>query len=1636
MVKKLVITYSLLAIIIVNLLFPVLVQAKRIEYSNQLGTNMALGSPLLNSNFNYEDWNKWEVMTFGVFLSNFTNPLVDSYKTAFTVNNAGSAGDGREALQFGTGNDSGAKGALESLLKYAVPAQGAGYKEIKAKYKYIEGGKVTDIGSHAATIEDLLLKDEGRSSGLTSGNAADKVKSGPILGMTKEFSISGYSTTYPENMALCDLVVAGDSANQDEVIFSWMNGWDIQMMSAWISKVSRGDYAKQAAANLKKMRKEKSKLVMDNFGNICALLDNELIVIYPSAANCHIYKNNKYNLLNSLVFSDAYSGSSSDAMIKGVETKIKSGNSRLKSNSGVQNGDLIVYFDSDTNISKYIKDNIGKDTSNDSLNYGRELVKLLNATLDGDTKHNEMGFRVSVVGIEDGFNKFFGGDKEIVNLAKSLASSTGYLSAFYGVAPEADTLTSIDTMSGESLPLFGSNVYVPVNNWVDKGERVGADTSNRYFVNDTFKYLDGTRAASSGKFGMASPLQYKNRLMALTTLQDVENFMWYSNVDVGANNVIGGDMSVFWKNSIYSNMGKLYKVTSDKYNALNILGGNIKFKDLNNIETVTGKDIKGIDGNADRKRASVDRILKIYTQNSTMKNAMNTLSVKEGTEFAVWTPYIYLTYLRWFGVVGGTDHNFNTHLFKESSDLLNVNVEEMFKGIFLTKEEKEAEVLEYTYMMLHPTDGRKYRANILISWIGDWLYDTYQSIVYGNSMNTYSEDGKLGTRTSSGFFHTDSYSENFMTSWFINSYAKYAIIAMGVFAFFIVVLGILNQKSIAWFLVSLVLAVNVVLVVPALGEITPYVANNVVQGMFNSKLTYWAMAESIENAKLEKEATKDDSSVTGGLTTADYVRMLNITYLDRSIMIKSDISKKVTEDSNGILADIQQLQTTRWLLPTIMRQFDDANGSKDFVYQPIGDIFDNISNMYWVYKPEDKANVITRTSNIKSDVEAPATDISSKIRRYAGYKDTSMESTKSIVVENSNNGQNVANSNESNEYMGYTWNSVSRVKDDEDLPHTGFYMLDYTSDRGTITIPDAQGDWENLVENHGLSTEEFIGLTDSLVQDASTYKPLSEGAKVNHGYLWTTENPMHYFYQVVKDTFGSDRTMAGLSSDLQGVYKESTTTGEMERQSFMHYRDSGDVRDILDLEELFTNVIPYMYTVQLVAGGTNGTNGILGDTKLSNYELYKDNYKSWLYRSNWVSKLMEDRDLTKPTKVKTPSGEKVIVENPLLPSCYPEDRPMIFSEAQQNHYGLTDVDLTLPELRAVGVNKAVERKWTLLINYLNVPEVTTEVFYRQMALDSLIEFNKGFSPDRVINGSKALYPNSLDLRSISFDSLMKMLMINSTKDSSYIYGDTMRGVVENSDIISAILLLVSAFFGAYLLPYVRDIVLGIIFFVGLWSFICNVLTSKMMKVKIAAGFVISNTIFLILTIMYYSVYAMFVNNSTADSVLSIGNIDINAGPPTWQFLMIIITSVLYIWLSFLLIRFVVVSYNDMGFEKYASLATALVGKVKSVVGGVAGEYGKVRSYIVSDRSNNTSSNTVNNIGVMGKESSDTGYNDSATDSIKDSDDIRSSKSGYMNDKKSKSVDVADSDYFDKEIEKGKSMGNRDSTESSKGDIDG
>lgn len=1622
-----------------------------------LGTNVALGSPILNPNFTAEEWNKWEMITWGIFLSNFATPFVDDYNSAFNQDAGyGSKGSGAKALQFGSGQDVANNKTIQGLLDYAINQQSMGaVKPIYVAYaKSTDGRKpentmftgasagttdATTDGGAESTESDGVDPSEvtgggGADAGL-SGNSTNTIRQSTVADLFFKIGVGQDGETWADitvdSKAIKDVVkgseqyraIAGaesanipmfairTSTNAYEKVFDYTDSYDLNVMELVITRAVSGDYGKEFAANLDKMVKNPSQfpLVLDCFGNICTMVEGKYKIIIPAAANKWLTTNPSINMVNSLIFNACTKTSTIETVISnGGQAKnswwhwahggfpfgedgITGGYPAFSNGTdGVNNGQAVVLFDTDTIVVQDVWEsnpNTGSTPSSASILVGDVYKKLFDLDIN-DLSKNQYSFKIEPANLKySWFDSLFGSEAgDARNMAANLTNAASQLINQFNSTTDVQILTTLKTDS-DDLEIFGKPVIVAVqqpdaqktgmmNDWPTGSKaKYGEAAVLRHFLNYAYQaYSTGIKDSTTGSVSksdideaLSGKLSLQNVVSGLVqnpdskqlsplmksfayrrnefyTVSDIGKLKTGSHSGVGSTVLFGDMMTTPWTGGVKGVFG--FSCPSEKVNgSSNPLWGsyNVRWKNA--------------------------RLVKAYSTSDVMTSIANILGVREGTEFALYSMYIYMTYLDWYGITGtvasqlGTAENtskLNSAIFDGNSDVLKVDIKSI--ATFVTEEQKEKEILNWTYMLLNPTEGREYRSSIIISGIADWIYDQYQKIVYGSASNYYINGSSVTSHNTTGFMTVSPYSENFLTAWLVNNYALFATYLIAIFIILTIISGILQKRKFSWFLVTIVVMVNMILVLPAMGEVAPLISNNFVQSMFSDKMNYWAISESITNATMESDYVTNNTLSRGflGKLTKDehaqvvkMVKNLNTLYLDRSLSIKQDISKKVTSSSYGNFEELQNLRSARWMLPMIMRQFTANDGSANYVYIPLGDKYDDLSNMYWYYNPEDALGV--DTINAQEDMDS--------LPNYTN------ENERGGFAPSSGSGANLA-SNRDSFFADYVDLNTGYASDT--LPYKAIcWGADEDYERYAVTNE------QKMVHAYSfmIADTEAIGLLSQQIPNPSDYKTYDEWAQAYsdmlvssgaadqlklieqhielcadeysrferdtvrglYSYLWTTENPFHYFYDLLKDCF-QDQTisMGSILGDLQGSYVE-TADGKEVRKSLMHAKETGYVRDCADLESLFKNVIPYIYSVQLMAEGYTGDGVFVDDpstekdeSKISKLAYYKDiTDKSWLFRSNWVTKIMENKEYHASAKITDAAGNEYEVANMLIPSCYPDDRPMVFSEAQMYAQGLQEYDLSLIELKCVQVNKDIMRQWTMLLNYASLRGLTKEVLVRQMAFDALIIFNAEFTPIGLLNGAYTMYPNGLDLRSISFDSIMKMLMINVTHDTSYIYGDTMQTLVEDSDIFTAILLLITAAVGVWILPLFRSFVMAAIFFMGLWSIVWSIMKSVSTKTKVSCGYVISNILFAFITFCYYLLFDALMAMTTSDEVLTISQIEVNTGNPVWCMLSVLLITILYGFVLYKLLVLCVRNIRDMGFEVYRGIAEMAAHKVSN-----------------------------------------------------------------------------------------------------------
>lgn len=1551
--------------------------------SGILGTNAALGSPILNSNFTVDNWNKWEIICWGVFLSNFCQPLIDDYESAFKTGSGGSDGAGYKALAMGSGNDSANNEVIEKYCDYAIAQSLAYQKQIYVGFTeiYSDGtlGETVDPNSiedtapeseklRPATFRDLFIQEKADSEADTTGSGSTWASYPNGQDLTY-FSVS--SSEY-ERMALATMgklpTFYIKNANNTWIkIWDYTDAWDIQMLSAMINAIRNNtdstgqNYYDQFQKEFDSCWTDNQTISMDAFGNIT--INNKMII--PSAINQHLTKTEKINLLNSWVLNSYASTYSEQQVVLGLRQKLASSTILGKEFNidtlGSRSGGLPAIGESNigtAGLLYYDTDSIAMQNylNNGTVpNYGDMMLELFGSDISNKKTTATLKFEIANNGISKPLLNIFYENPPLDNSRILSATLSNQLEK---QTSGKDMLYQIYTMNGDKINIFSSKPVVIANQSLTS--KSAEEPSNQGAVRNYYNWL------------------YKCYSGSISDTMITKNLL---------DSKLSGCTWDTFKNSLSEDTWfKQFKRVNTQYKDVGNLAGLWKeFFDYGNNETISNDS---------------NRLILVYPVSETMRAVSQILGVDPNAEFTTYSTMIYMTYLDWYGInnqktlSGAQDKvsEFNTEIFDESNDALNVDP----NAIAETKsdEQKQDEILQMSYLMLHPEDGRDYRKTMIMNGLSDWLYEQYNRIVYGGYSETYSGSA---SKSNSGFLAVETYADNVLTAWFIDSYVDIAVWIMGICSILIILLGLLKSKKMSWYILSLAVVVNAVLLIPSSGEIVPYVTSNFVQKMFTSKMNYWAISQGVTNATLEKQSATQSSTFEGlsddeASMVVTLVKQLNNVYTDRSLMVKQDISQKITQATAGSYSDIQSLQSARWVLPMVMQQFTGDNNSQEYIYKPLANINDDLSNIYWYFNPIDA--YITNSQSPTATSGQSAGEASSSLNNDGQLEatlnsETSLPSSdvtaiygqKKTLFADANTDKD--NLGEVNTDINYHCFSYSLHGNAAEQVHLSAYLLPDTSrsaqSRGSDFLSNYEDadSWQTYIDKTagngtGIATNWSTDRKGDITNNSSGMSTVTAGFDTtadrydrtdrnsitpDMSYLLHTENPVYYFYNVVKDTFSTTETLGSLIGKLQGEIEEDAE-GNQVRSNFM-YATKGDialelqsdtnnaleytgyVRDVLDLEELITNTVPYLYEMQITTGGFDGTSGILGDSEIGDeLQYYQGELQSWMYRCNWATKLMESPEYSEACTVRNCDGQSFTVANPMMPECYEKGsdgvsgRPMVFSEAQMKAMELTERDLSLVELKCIEVNKHVAREWTLLINYAGTDGITKEVLMRQMAMSATLVFNDEFSSTGVLNTMYTMYPQSLDLRYISFDSVMKMLIMNVSKNTSYIYGSTMLTLINDTDMITASLLMLVAFLCAYIIPFIRAVLMAMIFYLGFVAIIRALFSGPEYKGKVACGQFISNVLFMVYTLAYYAVFAALMAISSSDEVLTTSNIKSEAGNPVWVLIIVIIASGAYIFLMYKQICFCFAHFRDMGYEVYSTMASGIVSKLSDSLSNV------------------------------------------------------------------------------------------------------
>lgn len=816
------------------------------------------------------------------------------------------------------------------------------------------------------------------------------------------------------------------------------------------------------------------------------------------------------------------------------------------------------------------------------------------------------------------------------------------------------------------------------------------------------------------------------------------------------------------------------------------------------------------------------------------------------------------------------------------------------KSIKLSEEDRNdlvtKSIRDWLYYLLHPTSGFRYFVEWSTNKIKAFMIDWHNDMVGTEGVGVL--PGTTRYIGFSGYVTTPELSDMAWTDAMVNWYKSitiYLIIFIVIIMVMYVVLGLVSsiQKALLGIIIFSVFVYSPVIIVKNSINLSNKFANFV----FGNKFSYWGIVQ--QQAYFAELADSIDSSNS---TYKNYLLDLYDKNASESgnqggdnIVLRWQAPKKM---SNLIITENEKKSYSDNLTDMISVITDGKSRSETFT--------SNTASTYFYRSYTDLANVsmfmygdMVSNGQARSGVSTNTT--SENTSKWSNDLAKDWSKFTEIYTNDRSEGYGVSDSSGSKD-----GSQAYRVR----LPLSGNIYSDASS-------PDKQGTIGKLKlgEYVGLDQRLFkfsiaqLNTNQDLIKELSSgdYDASNNGKYTNEdikslaAYGVMSENPFYYFSWDLYDQ--------GLASN--------PTSNDGFRQLLLSKADSGyflnsgknnEMRDYLDMRTLFTYIIPYLKQGNDLVREWDKTYGIFfydGVTYEEGHEKDTDiatnpelAQKYWhnvnvarLYNiyTPWVD-LLYDTSSANKEKISY-QGETYTVSDPIDPSTYPKERPMVFSKSEMYDYGLKEDQLTSVERKIMKVSEKVMPRWVNLLNYYNFTDVALNT---SAAMEATFVFNSVFSESKIAGESVNLYPQSFELKNFTYDAFLRMIISNSTGESLTAdegeNGSIYERIIKHSSITTGLVLLVLDVLANYTIPLVKLVIIIALFISCILVIIFSALSvnddiGKETVKKVAKSTIVPAIQYLGVSILMSWVVSLFMGNGNT-SVTGYDGKSIVIGDPT------------------------------------------------------------------------------------------------------------------------------------------------------------
>ena len=840
-------------------------------------------------------------------------------------------------------------------------------------------------------------------------------------------------------------------------------------------------------------------------------------------------------------------------------------------------------------------------------------------------------------------------------------------------------------------------------------------------------------------------------------------------------------------------------------------------------------------------------------------------------------------------------------------------------------------IKDWTYYLLHPTDGYDYVRILVTNKVNHLLLGWHNDIVGTNEVGVTT--GTTKYRSNMSYVTMPDLSEIKWTDsliGFYNDCIPFLIIALIIIMIFAYITGIMDLQhaiiGVLLFSIFTLMPVNLI-------NATVEQSNRISQNIYGDKFTYWALVQQESYAQAIDEA----ANATGSSGTSSYENYLRTLYAENqavytnqggeSILLKWQAPKKMASlvltesDSKSLngLGNAGQQMLSGMLNNTydgqsytededavyMYRSYLDISNFSRYIYKGIKEgtvksksVFNGVSMDNWKCFKDSRGRMIKSVADITSEYKDYIND---------GYLDGTSFGTKNNLSD-----QFYLTVPMSSDIIDDTLSIYDKINTFDDSKD----MIPINTDVFNFGIPMFTNDSVRFDANTMAATG-FITDSDRK-QELSNYmsKYDEEDFVGLAAYGIYSENPYYYFsWKLYADGLDVD---SSLSSNA-GF--KNLILGKEDGGFFYNSTGNGGLKDFMNMRGMFHYIIPYMKQCNDVVREWDETFGIFvyegvpteeghwsevsGDPELEAKYWHNLNVsRLYCIYCPWVD-VMYDCSYAEAETIKV-MGRKEVIDDPLNPNCYPDDRPMIFSESEMSDYGLTEADLTKVEKLILKCNEGYQERLYELLNYYNFSDVTLN---SAAAMNCAFVFNSTFSENGLFADNHNIYPQSFDLANFSYDAYLRLILANATgedllnaeevydTESGKTTGDFYERIVNNSSTVTIIVMLILDVLSVYLIPAFR-----IFFLIAIFIAIIMIVLVSALKIednakfirKVATQFLLPLFLFFTATVGFSWLISLFMGTGN-NSVTQSNRVEISMGDPViTMFIMIVLDIILLI----------------------------------------------------------------------------------------------------------------------------------------------